>query len=71
MEKAVAVYSLHPKNFKMERHYSHGSSDGVRKALDSHTGNAGDINIALVSRIKFCRGLKPRPLLSTPVQMAW
>lgn len=47
--KAKAVYAYIQKNLKWNNIRSRGSEDGVRKALEAHTGNAGDINIALVT----------------------
>jgi transglutaminase-like putative cysteine protease len=51
LEKAKAVYTFIQKSFKWDEQYHFLSVDGIRKALDAHTGNAGDINLALVTAL--------------------
>lgn len=50
LEKAKAVYAYVQKNMKWTELNSFGS-ENIRKALDNHSGNAGDINMALVSAL--------------------
>lgn len=50
LDKAKAVYSYIQKNMKWDEMISIGS-ENIRKALDTHTGNSGDINMALVSAL--------------------
>ncbi len=51
LAKAKAVYAYLQKTIKWNDYYSFSSGDGIRKALDKHTGMAGDINLALVSAL--------------------
>lgn len=61
MAKAVAIYSYIQKTIKWNSMYSRGS-DGVRKALDNHTGNIADINLALVAALNSA-GIKTEAVL--------
>lgn len=61
MAKAVAVYSYIQKTIKWNSMYSRGS-DGVRKALDNHTGNIADINLALAAALNSA-GIKTEAVL--------
>jgi len=51
LDKAKAVYSYIQHWFKWNNIYSKYSDDGIRKALDSHTGNSGDINLSLIAAL--------------------
>ncbi|MBK0379182.1 DUF3857 domain-containing protein [Mucilaginibacter segetis] len=51
LTKAKAIYAYIQKNIKWNGIRSRGSDDGIRKALENHTGNVGDINLALVSAL--------------------
>jgi hypothetical protein len=64
MGKAIAVYSYIQKNIKWNNIYS-TVSEGVRKALDTHTGHVGDINIALVAALNSAGIKTDAVLLST------
>lgn len=64
MAKAVAVYSYIQKTIKWNEIYSRGS-DGARKSLDNHTGDVGDINIALVAALNSAGIKTDAVLLST------
>jgi hypothetical protein len=64
LAKAKAVYAYIQKNMKWNEYYSIGSDD-IRKALDKHTGNVGDINLALVSALKAAGLPTEAVLLST------
>ena len=51
LAKAKAIYAYMQKTLKWNNIRAHGSGDGVRKTMESHTGNAGEINIALVTAL--------------------
>ncbi|RFZ85291.1 DUF3857 domain-containing protein [Mucilaginibacter terrenus] len=51
LAKAKAVYAYIQKNIKWNNVRARGSEDGIRKALESHTGSVGDINLALVAAL--------------------
>jgi len=51
LDKAKAIYSYIQHWFKWNNIYSPGSDGGIKKALDSHTGNSGDINLSLVAAL--------------------
>jgi hypothetical protein len=51
LEKAKAVYDYIKKTIKWNGVNDWQSYDGIRKALDNHTGNSGDINLALVTAL--------------------
>ncbi|HEK21830.1 transglutaminase domain-containing protein [Mucilaginibacter sp.] len=61
MEKAEAVYSYIKKNIKWNEIYAK-YSDNVRKALDTHTGDVADINLALVAALNSA-GIKTEAVL--------
>jgi hypothetical protein len=61
MAKAVAIYNYIQKTIKWNSMYSRGS-DGVRKALDNHTGNIADINLALAAALNSA-GIKTEAVL--------
>jgi hypothetical protein len=67
LEKAKAVYSFVQKSFKWNGNDDIGSVDGIRKALDAHTGNSGDINLALVTALNSANIPTEAVLLSTRV----
>ncbi len=51
LSKAKAVYTFIQKNIKWNGFYSKYSDDGIRKALDDHSGSIGDINLALIAAL--------------------
>lgn len=65
LEKAQAVYTYIQKNIKWNEFNSRGSDDGIRKALDNHTGNAADVNLALVNALNAAGVSTEAILLST------
>lgn len=65
MDKAKAVYSFVQKAFKWNEENDYGSLDGIRKALDNHTGTAGDINLTLVTALNAAGIPAQAVLLST------
>ncbi|OOQ59875.1 DUF3857 domain-containing protein [Mucilaginibacter pedocola] len=64
LEKAEAIYAYIQKNVKWNNITSYGS-EGVRKTLDSHTGDVGDINLALVTALSAAGINAEAVLLST------
>ncbi|RYU91580.1 DUF3857 domain-containing protein [Mucilaginibacter terrigena] len=64
LDKASAIYSYIQKNIKWNEIYSRGS-DGVKKALDNHTGDVADINLALVAALNSAGIKTDAVLLST------
>ncbi|WP_454803016.1 DUF3857 domain-containing transglutaminase family protein [Mucilaginibacter phyllosphaerae] len=64
MDKALAIYQYIQKTVKWNDINSRGS-DGVRKTLDNHTGDAGDINIALIAALNSAGIKTDAVLLST------
>ena len=51
LEKAKAIYAYIKSTIKWDEREEFGSDDGIRKALDNHTGSSGDINLALVTAL--------------------
>jgi hypothetical protein len=51
LEKAQAVYDYIKRNIKWDERENSTSEDGIKQALDNHTGNSGDINLALVTAL--------------------
>ncbi len=51
LEKAKAIYNYIQKNIKWNRFYSAFSVDGIKTALDKHSGSTGDINLALITAL--------------------
>jgi len=51
MDKAKAVYDYIRKTIKWNNIDSRGSDEGIDKVLEKHTGNAGDINLALITAL--------------------
>jgi Domain of Unknown Function with PDB structure (DUF3857)/Transglutaminase-like superfamily len=52
MAKAKAIYEYVQKSFKWNNFYSKYSDDGIKTALDKHTGSVGDINLTLIAALK-------------------
>lgn len=65
LAKAKAVYTYIQKNIKWNKYYSFLSIDGIRKALDEHTGNIADINLSLVTALSAAGLQAEAVLLST------
>ncbi len=65
LQKAQAIYAFIQKSFKWNENDDFGSVDGIRKALDAHTGNSGDINLALVTALNSANIPAQAVLLST------
>jgi transglutaminase-like putative cysteine protease len=65
IDKAKAIYTYIQKTIKWNGFNSRGSDDGIRKAIDNHTGNAADVNIALVTALNSAGISAEAVLLST------
>jgi transglutaminase-like putative cysteine protease len=65
LDKAKAIYAFIQKNIKWNKNRSRGSHDGISKALENHTGDAGDINLALVTALNAANINTEAVLLST------
>lgn len=51
LSKAQAIYNYIAKNIKSNGYIGIYSETAVKKALESHSGNTGDINLALISAL--------------------
>jgi len=51
LSKAEAIYAYLQKNYKCNGFTGYGSNDGIKKALDSHTGSVADINLTLIAAL--------------------
>jgi hypothetical protein len=51
LDKAKAIYAYIQKNIKWNDFYATESEEGIRKALDNHTGNVADINLSLAAAL--------------------
>lgn len=51
LEKAKAIYTTMQKWFKWNGGETIFSDDGIKKALDTHTGTSGDINLSLIAAL--------------------
>jgi hypothetical protein len=52
LAKAEAIYAYMQKWFKWNHNFDHiYSEDGIKKALDAHSGNVGDINLSLIAAL--------------------
>lgn len=65
MEKAQAIYNYIKSAIKWNEDQDFGSDDGIRQALINHTGNAGDINLTLVTALNAAGVPSEAVLLST------
>lgn len=52
LARAQGIYTYMQKWFKWNGHFDHiYSEDGIKKALDAHTGNVGDVNLSLIAAL--------------------
>lgn len=51
LSKAKAVYAYIQKSFKWNKSRHFYSEDGIKKALENHTGNVADINLSLLAAL--------------------
>lgn len=65
LSKAKAIYEFVQKSFKWNHFYEAYSDDGIRQALDKHTGTIGDINLTLIAALKAADLNTEAVLLST------
>jgi transglutaminase-like putative cysteine protease len=65
LDKAKAVYTFIQKTIKWDKTFSRGSINGIAKVLEKHTGDAGDINITLVTALNAAGVNAEAVLLST------
>jgi len=60
-EKMNAIFNYVKKEIKWNGNDGKYFQKGIKEALKTHTGNAGDINLALVSMLRYA-GLKANPV---------
>ena len=65
LDKAKAVYAYIQNSMKWDGNDDYGSVDGIRQALNNHSGNAGDINLALAAALYAAGFSADAVLLST------
>jgi hypothetical protein len=65
LDKAKAVYAYLQHNIKLNQIYGFYADNGVRKALDTHSGSVADINLALVAALNAAGLNTEAVLLST------
>ncbi|MDB5142422.1 MAG: hypothetical protein JWQ66_1135 [Mucilaginibacter sp.] len=65
LEKAKAIFSYIKNTLKWNEQSSFLSYDGINKAMESHTGDSGDINLALVTALNAAGITTEAVLLST------
>ena len=65
LEKAKAIYAYIKKAIKWNEIEDCVSVDGIRSALDNHTGNAAEVNLSLVTALKAAGLNADAVLLST------
>ncbi len=65
LEKARAVYAYIQKNIKWNEFDGTYSDDGIKSALDKHTGSSGDVNLALITALNAAGIPTEAVLLST------
>lgn len=65
LEKAQIVYNFIRKTIKWDESNNFSSYDGIKQALDNHTGNSGDINLALVTALNAANIPAEAVMLST------
>lgn len=65
LKKAKAIYAFIQKNIKFNGFYGIATDDGIRKALDNHTGSIPEINITLITALEAAGFDAEAVLLST------
>ncbi len=65
LAKAKAIYAFIQKNIKFNELFSISTDDGIRKALDTHSGTVAEINIALITSLEAAGFDAEAVLLST------
>lgn len=51
LSKAKAIFQYLQKNYKWNGFTGYGTDDGIKKALDNHSGSVGDINLTLIAAL--------------------
>lgn len=62
IDRAKSIYSYIQKHYKWDSSYGKYCDDGLKKAFENHTGNAGDINMSLIVALTG-EGLKAEPII--------
>jgi transglutaminase-like putative cysteine protease len=65
LSKANAIYSFIQKTYKWNGFFGIYSEDGIKKALDNHSGSIADINLSLVAALNAAGISTEAVLLST------
>ncbi|MGZ3944973.1 MAG: transglutaminase domain-containing protein, partial [Mucilaginibacter sp.] len=65
LDKAKIIYNYINHSIKWDERNDDVSDDGIKQAFDKHTGNAGDINLALVTALNAAGVPAEAVLLST------
>jgi hypothetical protein len=65
LDRAKTVYAYIKKTIKWDGHYSFFTVDGIRKAIDKHTGNVGEVNLSLIAALNGAGINSEAVLLST------
>eukprot|EP01133_Synstelium_polycarpum_P010140 gene10140-11817_t len=51
LSKAKAIYAYIKKNIRWNRYYGKYGENAIKKSLETHSGNIGDINLALIAAL--------------------
>jgi hypothetical protein len=65
MDKAKAIYDFVKKNYKWDDFYGWRSDDGIKKALNDHSGSVAEINLTLIAALNAAGINTEAVLLST------
>ena len=65
LEKAKVIYNYVQHLFKFNNIYTKYSEDGIKKAIDAHSGSVGDINLTLISALNTAGIVADGVILST------
>jgi hypothetical protein len=65
LSKAMAIYAYIQKSIKYNGQYDIFTDDGIRKALDNHSGTVAEVNIALITALESAGFDAEAVLLST------
>lgn len=65
MDKAKAIYDFVKKNYKWDDLYGWRTEDGIKKALDNHSGSVAEINLTLIAALNAAGINTEAVLLST------
>ena len=62
LDKAKAIYSYIKSWYRWNNYFGKYSDDGLKKSFDNHSGNVGDINLALVTAMNSA-GINAEPVI--------